>query len=1013
MRFEGWIAAAIFIAIGVVGTAAPAQGQYFGRNKVRYEDFDFQVLKTAHFDIYFYPGERAAVERAARMAERWYVRLSRLLNHQFDRRQPLILYASHPHFRQTNVLQGTVGPGTGGATEPLRRRIVLPFAGPLAETDHVIGHELVHAFQFDMLRRGASGMPLWFIEGMAEYLSRGPVDALTAMWLRDALENDNLPSLAQLQSPEFFPYRYGHAFFAFIGGTWGDEAIGEILRRAGGMRGASAAVLEYTELSEKELTEAWHETIAAAYEPLRSGTRPPEEHGRLLIGEENAGTVNLAPALSPDGQRIAFLSEKSQFAIEIFVADAETGEVTRKVTETALDPHYESLQFISSAGAWSPEGRRLAFVAVSGGQPLLTLLDTESGEKVRERKFPELGEIANPSWSPDGRFIAFSGIDGGYSDLFMWDLETDSLIRLTEDPYADLQPAWSPDGRRMAFVTDRYTTDLEGLDYGAYRIGLFDPETGSMSPAPSLDTGKAIDPHWSPDGGSIYFLSDADGITDVYRVELESGRYYRLTHLYTGVTGITGLSPALSVAARSGELAFSAYTAGDYAIYAVDEPGGLERQISDRALAGREPAALPPQDRESSQVASLLRAPATGLPPADTTFAVSDYSAGLGLAYVAPPTVVAGADQFGAFVAGGSTLFFSDMLNHHLLATSLQVSGSFENLTAAVAYQNQEDRLIWGLTAERVPLLFGDLSIETTSVGGEEVLVQRSFLFRQVTYRVVGTAWYPINRSHRLEFSGGYRRIGFDIELDSAVVTAAGEVVSGGSRESSPFDALNLGTASAALVYDNSIFGATSPILGQRYRFEATPIFGSINIVEALGDYRKYFMPVRPFTLAFRVLHFGRYGGDADDDRLNDLYVGFPGLVRGYERGSFSVDECEPTPTDPCPVFNQLFGTRIAVANAEVRFPLFGVLGLGEGYYGAVPLEMAFFGDAGLAWQSDLAGTPSDESAFFLGGDRDPVFSAGAAWRLNLFRYLVLQFDVARAFERDKWVTQLTLLPGF
>src|SRR4051812_21390235 len=134
----------------VASVSRPAFAQYFGQNKVQYRKLDFKVLHTAHFDIYFYPEERAGVDEASRMAERWYARLSNFFHHKLKGRQPLILYASPTAFQQTNVIPADLGEGTGGVTEPLRRRIVLPLAGPLADTDHVIGHELVHAFQFDL-----------------------------------------------------------------------------------------------------------------------------------------------------------------------------------------------------------------------------------------------------------------------------------------------------------------------------------------------------------------------------------------------------------------------------------------------------------------------------------------------------------------------------------------------------------------------------------------------------------------------------------------------------------------------------------------------------------------------------------------------------------------------------------------------------------------------------------------------------------------------------------------------
>src|SRR5262252_5168203 len=155
---------ALLLALSIVAPA-PASAQYFGRNKVQYKKLNFQVLKTEHFDIYFYPSEREGVDIAARMAERWHTRLEGLFQHTLRGRQPLVLYASHPDFEQTNVIGGELGEGTGGVTEPLRRRIVLPMGGPLADTDHVIGHELVHAFQFDMtpaavVHRGHGRIPV-------------------------------------------------------------------------------------------------------------------------------------------------------------------------------------------------------------------------------------------------------------------------------------------------------------------------------------------------------------------------------------------------------------------------------------------------------------------------------------------------------------------------------------------------------------------------------------------------------------------------------------------------------------------------------------------------------------------------------------------------------------------------------------------------------------------------------------------------------------------------------------
>src|SRR5436190_1035339 len=181
--------AVVVCLLTVVAVARPAEAQYFGRNKVHYDRLDFRVLQTDHFDIYYYAEEELATRYAARMAERWYARFSRLLDHTFTSRQPIVLYASHPHFAQTNVTPSAPSEGTGGLTENTKSRIAMPFAPGLGETDHVLGHEIAHAFQIDIAKRArqnAFALPLWFIEGMAEYLSLGPVNTNTAMWVRDA-----------------------------------------------------------------------------------------------------------------------------------------------------------------------------------------------------------------------------------------------------------------------------------------------------------------------------------------------------------------------------------------------------------------------------------------------------------------------------------------------------------------------------------------------------------------------------------------------------------------------------------------------------------------------------------------------------------------------------------------------------------------------------------------------------------------------------------------------------------
>jgi outer membrane protein assembly factor BamA len=160
----------------------------------------------------------------------------------------------------------------------------------------------------------------------------------------------------------------------------------------------------------------------------------------------------------------------------------------------------------------------------------------------------------------------------------------------------------------------------------------------------------------------------------------------------------------------------------------------------------------------------------------------------------------------------------------------------------------------------------------------------------------------------------------------------------------------------------------------------------------------------RPVTFAVRALHYGRYGRDAQDTlRLYPIYLGNPQFVRGYDYNSINPNECgTSTTSNACPIFDRLLGSRIAVASAEIRIPLLGVEGLGLIHTNIIPVEIAPFVDAGVAWDKnhgpDFRFVTGDEAR--TSAARVPVVSAGITARINLFGYAVLETYYAYPFQR-------------
>ena len=337
------LTAALVVLVALVAIAGPADAQYFGKNKVQYEAFDWDVLESEHFDLYFYDGERKIAVDAARIAERAYTRLSTILDHEFEEKIPLIVYASHSDFQSTNVSPGHISEGTQGVTELMKRRVFLPFTGSYSEFAHVLEHELVHAFQLDILLSRSESVlasstsyipPLWWMEGMAEYLSTLEVDEHTKMWLRDASLNGYLVSVENMMFVgDIRVYRFGQAILAYIGERFGDAKIGEIHKMSVRTRSLDRAIEEVLGISIKRFSEDWSAHVRRTYLPtIADHLKPAEFSRRLTNGREELANFNLGPNVDPTGRRYVFISDRSLYN-DIYIASAIDGQVEGRLVK--------------------------------------------------------------------------------------------------------------------------------------------------------------------------------------------------------------------------------------------------------------------------------------------------------------------------------------------------------------------------------------------------------------------------------------------------------------------------------------------------------------------------------------------------------------------------------------------------------------------------------------------------------------------------------------------------------
>ncbi len=997
----------------LLGGATSAQGQPFGQNNVQYRRFDYAVLATEHFDVYFYERERAAAVDGARMAERAYGRLSRLLGHEYRERQPIVFYASHADFQQNHI--SSIGEGTGGITEPFRHRILLPFTGSYGEFERVLLHELAHQFQFDVFARGRAGgavprlmeerPPRWFLEGMAEYLALGPVNPQTAMWLRDAALEGGLPDLAQLTGDRrYSPYRFGHALWAYIAERWGEAAVGALLR-ATARDGLGHGFRTVLGMPVADLIDEWHGAIRQAYLPRVADREHARDVGRaVLTRRRSTGRLHLAPALSPDGATIAYLSEGSSPFIDLYLADVKHGRIERRLIGSTRRSDFESLRYLSSAGAWSPDGRSLAIAAKHAGADDLVIVDVRHGRERRRIRLP-LDGVTMPTWSPDGARIAFSGTRGGYSDLYTIAADGSDLRQLTDDPFADLHPAWSPDGTTLAFATDRGPgCDLARLVTAPLAVALYDLEGGTIEILPSV-AGTSVNPQWAPDGRSLAFVSDRTGTPNIFLFDLDARATYQLTDVYTGVAGVTPTSPAISWARDADRLAFTYFEERDYDVYIIEEPrakaGNNDRrfQIGDLRFQNDAHCHQSPIVHRRSEIADQPL-------PDPSTFGVRDYSPSLSPDDRVDPRVGFDRDAFGLSLFGGTAISMSDVLGTHRIVLAGEVNGRVEETRAELLYQNRSGRATWTMGLAHTPRwVYTGSSVGASGSLPEVTTRLERFQLREAFAEVR----YPFDRFRRVELSVRGVSVGRTARDFVEVVDGAG--VASADRRDTRLETVAYVQPGIAVVFDNTLWRSVGPVLGQRYRVAYAPAAGEWRFHQVSADYRRYDPLIGPFTLATRIVLLGRLGRDAD---AFPVYLGQPERVRGYTAASVRANECRADATAGrarCVTLEQLIGSRLGAFSAELRFPLFRTLTLGFLPVTAPPLEAALFFDAGIAWDAasrlELAREDGDPERV-----RAPVYSVGVSVRSNAFGVVTLRADYALPLSRDEQGAYWTLSLG-
>ncbi len=1013
-------------------TLGQTYAQVFGQNKPRYKKFDFEIYQSPNFEFYHYFDDKEAMERFAQMAENWYAVETSLLKRDILYKNPVVLFRSHGDFQQTNTVGGTIGTTTGGVTEGLKNRISIPLTISNQKTYQVFGHELVHAFQFSMANslpgvtiENLMSLPLFMIEGLAEYISRGPVDPYTSMWMRTAAMADDVPDLKDLADPfKYFPYRYGQAFWAYMVGQYGPEVIPRLMRLSmihGYERGIELA----TDDSFIDVSDAWQQAVRVHY--VNGRIDGVAKKGKSLLTDENAGQLNLSPSISPNGKYVIYLSEKGIFTTELFLADARTGKTIRKISSTLQESNIDNLDAFESAGTWSPKSDQFAHTAFSKGKNRLIIRSVDNPSKSKTYTIKGVDYINSPTWSPDGKTIVFSALKDGKPDLYAWDIKSEKLTQLTNNFASELMPKWSPDGKFIVFSTDErdYEKHPQSGPF-SYDLALLDMNSKVVELLPIFLDATNLNPNFDK-SGNIWFTSNRNGYQDLYKYEPQSDSLFQMTSLNTGIGGISEFAPALSVAYKSDKILYNLFEQGKYSIYAA-KAAAFDPQLVDPDQLLYEAAYLP-GTIDAPDIVAETKANNQGLVMDAASMEEVVYKPVLRLDHISASGGLGVGNNFGGYgnnvgLAGGLQLVFSDMLGDHVLSALVSMNGSFEDFGAIVQYLNKKHHIHWGVSLGHIPQTTG--TVQWTNSGS--ILTQTTNLIRIFQDQLSLLAYLPINRVTRIEsnLSTSFQYFSYRIyeDLYENIGGYPGNYLGGESQKVDVGDDLYIDnyrfskglsySAGLAMVGDNSVFGMASPLKGFRYRIGGNWSTGIYKVYNLNFDFRKYFY-AKPVSFAFMMMHNGTYGQDYLD--FYPSYIGTQGLVRGLTGFSQRSDDIYQYGF----TFDQLLGSKLLYGSFEIRLPFTGPEKLTLIPSNFLFSELNAFFDVGTAFDewNNIKYTSTFDDSFNEWTSNPSVgllqMTTGVSCRVVLFGSMVIEpYYAWQIRENGKGVFGMNfLLPGW
>ena len=965
----------------------------FGKNIVQYDEFDWHYTQTDHFDVYVSDSSGYHLSFIEKHAEDAYNKIQSLLNWSLKDRVSIIVHGSHNEFQQTNVISSHLPEGVGGVTELLKNRIVIPFDGSHRDFKHVIYHELVHAFINDCVYGGSLKsmmsnsievrIPLWMNEGLAEYIAE-KWSSNSDMWIRDmVLNGENLPHINQLGG--YWAYRGGQSVWNFITDKWGEESISEIIKQIKAKGNVNLGVKSAISITVDELSDQWHKYLKKQYWPdINNKTNISEISFQITDHEKLRNHYNIAPTISPNGKEIALFSDRKGI-INLYLMNATDGKFIKRIIKGQRTLEFEEMHILKPGITWSPDGEQIAVAVKSGKSDALIFINLGNNKKEIKR-FPIKG-IFRPTWHPNKNIIAFIGNDGFSSDIYLYDIDKDSLINYTNDWFSDDQVSWDEKGENLYFISNRdnYTTMNEfqspddsliiNINLEQHDIYSINIATDRMTRHTNTDFNESY-PHYSNNDGLLAYISDKNGINNIYLKSDSSNESTPITNILTGVTQLSWNTSTNQMIFtgfnNSGYDTFTIYNPKEYLensielidanwIKTIDSNDIEENNITEYINDENDDKVGDYSNYDFSRInyTSKKKQNTDESIDSNSDFKKFDITKSLKIfKYKTRFTLDFANVDYGYNSVTGSTglvnILFSDILGNHRILINTEMQIKVKSSDYLIKYYNLSKRTNWLYSFYHYGQEYYDFQTVEASNGG-----MVTDYFPSVRYQFLGLTIdpsYAINRFQRLNY-------GFDLRANSKQDIIWSTYYNNSEQGDKDYFKVFL-IPSLEYTFDNTLWQETYPVEGRRMTVKyISSVLGkesqSLNFNSLVFDFRHYKSIANGVSTAFRF-YGGTFGGK---DALESVRfrVGGTSYLPFFNNANYShvydVHSLDQVyydvyvmPVRGLPI-GAKHGQNVLLMNSELRmpflmyyFPWLGVLGKING---------VLFSDIAVIWNKN------------------------------------------------------------